>query len=60
MTRNPQGEILTTKRAAEAGMANTVESPGGKINPEETPELALTRDAPSLFDKLESQLSLIH
>jgi len=61
--RNPQHEIFITQRAADAHMANKLEFPGGKIEADETPEQALTRELQeevgitphnaTLFDKLE-------
>ena len=60
--RNPEGDIFITQRAADAHMANKLEFPGGKIESDETPELALIRELQeevgitattfSLFDKL--------
>ena len=63
--RNPEGDIFSTQRAADAHMANKLEFPGGTIESDETPEQALIRELQeevgitattfSLFDKLEYQ-----
>jgi len=56
--RNAQHKILITQRAVDSHMAGFWEFPGGKIEPEETPQSALKRELLEEIGIIIEQMSL--